>query len=138
MSHRGWEEFSYDFAMPVGSDVCASREGTVSWAVDGHDGNGVNAPNNAIAIRHDDGTQAWYLHIKRGGAAVKKGDQVKRGQRIGASGNVGPNLDDSKPSKELVVDRVTNGQGAMPAFKDSYSPEQIEAVADYVVASTRG
>ena len=92
VSHRGWEEFSYDFAMPVGSDVCASREGTVSWAVDGHDGNGVNAPNNAIAIRHDDGTQAWYLHIKRGGAAVKKGDQVKRGQRIGASGNVGRSM----------------------------------------------
>jgi mono/diheme cytochrome c family protein len=56
----------------------------------------------------------------------------------GTSGNVGPNLDDSKPSKELVVDRVTNGQGAMPAFRDSYSPEQIEAVADYVVASTGG
>ncbi len=53
-----------------------------------------------------------------------------------ASGNVGPSLDESKPSKELVVDRVTNGQGAMPAFKDSYSAEQIEAVADYVVAST--
>ncbi|HWL33131.1 MAG TPA: c-type cytochrome [Gaiellaceae bacterium] len=55
-----------------------------------------------------------------------------------ASGSVGPSLDDSKPSKELVVDRVTNGQGAMPAFKDSYTPEQIDAVADYVVASTSG
>lgn len=55
-----------------------------------------------------------------------------------ASGNVGPNLDESKSPKELVIDRVTNGQGAMPAFKDSYSAEQIEAVADYVVASTGG
>ena len=54
------------------------------------------------------------------------------------SGSVGPNLDEAKPSKELVVDRVTNGQGAMPSFKDSYSPAQIEAVADYVVASTGG
>ena len=53
-----------------------------------------------------------------------------------ASGNVGPSLDESKPPKELVIDRVTNGQGAMPAFKDSYSAEQIEAVADYVVANT--
>ena len=59
-------------------------------------------------------------------------------EAAGTSGNVGPNLDDSKPSKELVIDRVTNGQGAMPPFKDSYSPEQIEAVADYVVASTGG
>lgn len=54
------------------------------------------------------------------------------------SGTVGPNLDEAKPSKELVVERVTNGQGAMPSFKDSYSPAQIEAVADYVVASTGG
>ena len=56
----------------------------------------------------------------------------------GTSGNVGPNLDDAKPSKELVIDRVTNGQGVMPSFKDKYSPEQIQAVADYVVASTSG
>lgn len=55
----------------------------------------------------------------------------------GASGTVGPNLDDAKPSKELVIERVTNGKGAMPSFKDSYSPEQIAAVADFVVASTK-
>ena len=53
-----------------------------------------------------------------------------------ATGNVGPNLDDAKPPKELVIDRVTNGKGAMPAFKDTYSAEQIAAVADFVVAST--
>ena len=49
-----------------------------------------------------------------------------------ASGNVGPNLDDAKPAKELVIDRVTNGQGVMPSFKGSYSAEQIAAVADFV------
>ena len=57
-------------------------------------------------------------------------------EAAGTSGNVGPNLDDTKPAKELVIDRVTNGMGAMPAFKDSYSAEQIAAVADFVVAST--
>ena len=55
-----------------------------------------------------------------------------------ASGTVGPNLDEAKPPKALVIDRVTNGQGAMPPFKDSLSPAEIEAVADYVVASTGG
>ena len=50
----------------------------------------------------------------------------------GASGTVGPNLDDSKPSTDLVIDRVTNGKGAMPPFKDSYSTEEIAAVAEYV------
>lgn len=50
----------------------------------------------------------------------------------GTSGTVGPNLDQAKPSKELVVDRVTNGKGAMPSFKDSLDQAQIQAVADYV------
>ena len=54
-----------------------------------------------------------------------------------ATGTIGPNLDDAKPSKELVIDRVTNGKGAMPPFKDSYSAEQIAAVADFVVASAK-
>jgi cytochrome c6 len=51
----------------------------------------------------------------------------------GAAGEVGPNLDDTKPSKDLVVDRVTNGKPpGMPAFSESLSDEQIQAVADYV------
>ena len=53
----------------------------------------------------------------------------------GTTGAVGPNLDDSKPPKELVVDRVTNGQGAMPSFKDSLDADQIQAVADYVAGA---
>jgi len=50
----------------------------------------------------------------------------------GSNGNVGPNLDDAKPPKALVVDRVTNGQGAMPSFKGQLSEAEIQAVADYV------
>ena len=50
----------------------------------------------------------------------------------GTSGAVGPNLDQAKPPKALVVDRVTNGKGQMPSFKGSLDAAQIEAVADYV------
>ncbi len=50
----------------------------------------------------------------------------------GAAGTVGPNLDDAKPPKSLVVDRVTNGKGVMPPFKGQLSDAQIEAVATYV------
>ena len=49
-----------------------------------------------------------------------------------ATGTVGPNLDDAKPSKELVIDRVTNGRGGMPSFKGQLSEAQIEAVATFV------
>jgi mono/diheme cytochrome c family protein len=50
----------------------------------------------------------------------------------GSNGTVGPNLDEAKPSLELAVDRVTNGQGGMPSFKGQLSEEQIQAVAKFV------
>jgi mono/diheme cytochrome c family protein len=50
----------------------------------------------------------------------------------GSTGNVGPNLDEAQPTAELVIDRVTNGMGGMPAFGDRLSEEQIQAVAEYV------
>ena len=56
----------------------------------------------------------------------------------GASGAIGPNLDESKPSADLVVERVTNGSGAMPSFADRLSEEQIQDVVAYVVESTSG
>jgi mono/diheme cytochrome c family protein len=57
-------------------------------------------------------------------------------EAAGSSGTVGPNLDESKPDFDLVVDRVTNGQGAMPSFKDQLSAQDIDNVAAYVVQST--
>jgi mono/diheme cytochrome c family protein len=53
-------------------------------------------------------------------------------QDAGATGTVGPNLDDAKPSTELVTDRVTNGKGVMPAFGGQLTPKQIADVAAYV------
>ena len=53
----------------------------------------------------------------------------------GTTGTVGPNLDQSKPPKALVLDRVTNGMGVMPPFKGTLTDAQIEAVADYVSSS---
>ncbi|MGZ8708134.1 MAG: c-type cytochrome, partial [Gaiellaceae bacterium] len=46
--------------------------------------------------------------------------------------------DDTKPALALVVDRVTNGQGAMPAFSDQLDEQEIADVAAYVVQSTSG
>jgi mono/diheme cytochrome c family protein len=50
----------------------------------------------------------------------------------GATGTVGPNLDDLKPPKATVVRQVNNGGGPMPAFKGKLSDAQINAVATYV------
>jgi mono/diheme cytochrome c family protein len=56
----------------------------------------------------------------------------------GATGTVGPNLDELRPTQEQVVATVTNGQGAMPSFADQLSPEEIQAVATYVSSSAGG
>jgi cytochrome c oxidase subunit I len=50
----------------------------------------------------------------------------------GATGTVGPNLDERKPSFQLVVTFVTDGKKAMPSFRGRLSPTQIRDVAAYV------
>ena len=50
----------------------------------------------------------------------------------GATGTVGPNLDEAKPDAALVVERVTNGKGPMPPFKGQLTDKQIQDVAAYV------
>ncbi|HET6546866.1 MAG TPA: cytochrome c [Solirubrobacter sp.] len=50
----------------------------------------------------------------------------------GASGKVGPNLDQLQPSPDLVARQVTNGGGAMPAFGGKLTEQQIQQIADYV------
>ena len=50
----------------------------------------------------------------------------------GTSGSIGPNLDDAAPSLDLALDRITNGQGAMPSFSGQLTDQQIADVAAYV------
>jgi cbb3-type cytochrome c oxidase subunit III len=48
------------------------------------------------------------------------------------TGTVGPNLDQLKPPLATIRTQVINGGGVMPAFKDTLSDAQIEAVSKYV------
>jgi mono/diheme cytochrome c family protein len=77
----------------------------------------------------------------------KKGSSVFAGSGCGgchtlaaahSSGTVGPNLDQLKPDYQAVAAQVTNGGGAMPAFKSRLSAQQIADVSAYVVDSTGG
>ena len=53
----------------------------------------------------------------------------------GATGTVGPNLDQLKPSESAVSHQVTVGGAVMPAFQGKLSAAQIQAVAKYVSSS---
>jgi mono/diheme cytochrome c family protein len=50
----------------------------------------------------------------------------------GATGTVGPNLDDLKPSFDKVKTQVENGGAIMPSFKGKLTDQQIADVAAYV------
>jgi cbb3-type cytochrome c oxidase subunit III len=50
----------------------------------------------------------------------------------GATGTVGPNLDQLKPPFPIVKNQVIHGGGVMPAFKGKLTDAQITAVARYV------
>jgi hypothetical protein len=50
----------------------------------------------------------------------------------GASGTVGPNLDQLQPSADQVQGIVRSGGGGMPSFSGKLSSAQIAAVASYV------
>ena len=53
----------------------------------------------------------------------------------GATGHVGPSFDgDQNLTVPFVVDRVSHGQGAMPAFAGQLSPEEIDDLATYVTS----
>ncbi|GIV59628.1 M23 family metallopeptidase [Rhodocaloribacter litoris] len=90
-SHRG--HFALDWIMPVGTPVLAAREGVVVEVRDTFREGGADEAlrdrANRIKIRHDDGTIGAYVHLMRGGARVRVGQRVRRGQVIGLSGNTG-------------------------------------------------
>jgi mono/diheme cytochrome c family protein len=50
----------------------------------------------------------------------------------GSKGRVGPNLDNVQPTQEWVETAVTQGFEAMPAYSETLTQEQIDAVAAYV------
>ena len=57
-------------------------------------------------------------------------------QAAGSEKNIGPNLDQLKPSIPQIIYAVTYGIGVMQAWEYILTDEEIEAVAYYVFNST--
>lgn len=55
----------------------------------------------------------------------------------GATGQIGPNLDELKPTEEKSRLAVERGVGNMPPFGEVLSKEQIEAVSKFVADAVR-
>ncbi len=87
-SHRFAARHSYDFALPLGTELLAIEGGIVEF-VDDQSPDGVGGDDNVLQIRHDDGNYVNYVHIAQESALVVPGERVEPGQPIASSGNSG-------------------------------------------------
>ena len=88
--HRN--QLAYDYEIPIGTEVIAARSGLVMKVRSDLPDDGrqpESGQHNHIMIKHDDGTVAFYAHLKQNSILVKVGDRVSQGQPIAASGNSG-------------------------------------------------
>jgi murein DD-endopeptidase MepM/ murein hydrolase activator NlpD len=86
-------EEAIDFLMPVGTNVFPARPGVVAAFRSDSDTGGVAPGNksdaNYVVVRHNDGTYAEYVHLKRDGILVRLGQHVSTADPIALSGNTG-------------------------------------------------
>jgi murein DD-endopeptidase MepM/ murein hydrolase activator NlpD len=83
-----------DFVMPVGTQVFASRGGTVIEVAGNFHDSGldpeIDGPRaNIIRVLHDDGTMSLYAHLNWNSIRVTPGQHVDRGEYLADSGNTG-------------------------------------------------
>jgi len=84
-----------DFILPEGSQVLASKGGTVvDIKVDSREGGSNPKYNNLkyvnyLTLKHSNAEYSQYLHLKYKGSLVKLGEKVKMKQPIALSGNTG-------------------------------------------------
>lgn len=93
VSHSGSIKYAFDFGLPEGTKVCASRGGKVAAIREDLSGGGLTqeyrGKANFVKIDHGDGTTASYLHLQKDGALVEVGQTVEAGDVIGLSGATG-------------------------------------------------
>ena len=89
-SHSRDNQLAYDFRTGFGEPVAAARAGTVTTVVDRWaDTDKDDAHFNYLLVTHDDGSFAFYAHLKSQSVRVAQGERVSQGQTLAASGESG-------------------------------------------------
>ncbi|MDA1089418.1 MAG: M23 family metallopeptidase [Proteobacteria bacterium] len=129
--HKGIDLAIRDLTeMIKGVPVVASADGVVKAVRDGMEDIDVTIAGlksvegrecgNGLVVRHRGGWETQYCHLRRGSVAVKAGDAVSQGQRLGLVGNSGraqfPHVHLSVRQGKTVIDPfvgvVQEGGGA--------------------------
>ncbi|MAD13257.1 MAG: hypothetical protein CMC04_11175 [Flavobacteriaceae bacterium] len=126
-SYGSYNQFAYDFTMPIGTKIVAIRSGIVVGVEERNFDNeqsGIDASkNNYIKIKHEDGSEAIYLHMTYEGVLKEIGDNVAQGEVIALSGNSGWS---SGPHLHLQVNnsfiQPGGGSGLIPITFNNTKP----------------
>jgi hypothetical protein len=131
-------------AQRAGVEVKAAADGVVVGTRDGMADTGIKGGGreavkdvecgNGVLLRHGDGWDTQYCHMAQGSIAVKKGDEVKRGQPLGRIGLSGmtefPHLHfalrkDGKPVDPYALDGASATCGPT---RSAWAPEAAAAM----------
>jgi murein DD-endopeptidase MepM/ murein hydrolase activator NlpD len=85
--HR--QQQAYDFLIPIGDTIVASRGGVVRQVKEDSPDNGQGTDHNHVMVAHSDGTVGFYAHLMQGGVLVGVGENVQQGQAIALAGHSG-------------------------------------------------
>lgn len=119
VSHRVAPHNGVDFAMPIGTPVLATGDGVVARTAHHR------YAGNYIVLDESGPYSSRYLHLSK--ILVHKGQHVKRGQKIGLSGNTGrstgPHLHYELHIKDKPVNPLT---AKIPTLKSVPAQEMAE------------
>jgi PKD repeat protein len=128
-NHQGTDYFTYPYAWNKVDnfevEVIAAAPGVLAFKRDGqYDRNCAmgGALSNAVVIRHDDGTTASYLHMKRGSVTTRPlGVRIERGEYLGivasSGSSTGPHLHfEIKDAAGKVIDPYTGPCNTVPSM----------------------
>ena len=81
--HKWKAHLGIDYAARRGTPIVAAGSGTVIWAAR------MGSYGNLVKIRHSDGYETRYAHMKSFRRGIRRGKRVKKGQTIGYVGTTG-------------------------------------------------
>jgi len=132
-THKGWDIHAVDFDLPTGTPVLSISDGTVIRTRGSSDSTcAENTPEcnqlvNFIEVLNPDGGIVEYLHLAKNGVLVSPGDAVRRGQKIGYSGDTGYS---SGPHLHLAILMVD------PDLKQTTAPIRFETTMGTMIPAT--
>lgn len=114
-------KYAIDFKMNIGQTICAMKDGVVISVKQDSNKGGKSKKyfkdGNYVMLYHNDGLFTQYVHLKKDGVLVKKGDSVKKNQPIAYSGNTGMS---TEPHLHFGVFKTTpKGFASIPYILDS-------------------